>query len=60
MTHTSSPERTIPFTRVYNAVLERNDLNPFEVTLYVAIARHVVREQDSLTELSKSQHCFYV
>lgn len=39
-----SPERTIPFTMVYNAVLDRDDLNPFELALYVAIARHVNRE----------------
>ncbi|MEJ5312200.1 MAG: helix-turn-helix domain-containing protein [Anaerolineae bacterium] len=60
MTNTSSPERTIPFTMVYNAVLDRDDLNPFEVMLYVAIARHVNRESGlawpSYTRLQQTAH----
>ena len=55
-----SPERIIPFTMVYNAVLDRADLNPFELALYVAIARHVNRESGlawpSYSRLQKTAH----
>jgi DNA-binding MarR family transcriptional regulator len=39
----SSAERTQPFTMVFNAVIDQYQLNPFELALYVAIARHVNR-----------------
>lgn len=55
-----APERIIPFTMVYNAVLERADLNPFELALYVALARHVNRESGlawpSYSRLQQTAH----
>jgi hypothetical protein len=36
-----SAERTQPFTMIFNAVIDQYQLNCFELSLYVAIARHV-------------------
>ena len=43
VTQSSAPsaERTQPFTMIYNVVIDQYQLNPFELSLYVAIARHV-------------------
>jgi hypothetical protein len=37
----SSAERTQPFTMIYNVVIDQYQLNPYELALYTAIARHI-------------------